>query len=76
MAEDKGLSLLDYARKQKPCVVCDLPDAVRVQMVNASAKKIKRVTVLAWLKDQHTITLANADLTRHAAGHHDQRRDS
>lgn len=73
MSESKGLSLVDYARKKRTadCTVCALPEAVRQQMRNASDKKIKRETVIAWLKDEHGVVMSAAELTRHGSGHHD-----
>lgn len=73
MAEDKGLSLLDYAKKQrrKDCPVCALPVEIRQQMAGASEKKIKRIVVLSWLADAHGITVSPSDMMTHVNGHHD-----
>lgn len=73
MAEDRGISLVDYARKQrrKDCAVCALPADIREQMSNASDKKIKRATVIEWLKVAHDITVTPADMTTHTSGHHE-----
>lgn len=74
MAEDtKGLSLVDYVRKQrrKDCAVCALPTEIREQIASASDKKIKRPIVLAWLEHAHGIKLDLAAVSAHAAGHHD-----
>ena len=73
MAEDKGLSLLDYARKQRrrDCAVCNLPADIREQMAGASEKKIRRAVVLSWLADAHGISISTTDMTTHSSGHHD-----
>lgn len=75
MAEDKGLSLLDYVRKkkQKACVVCALPETLRQQMLNASEKKIRRATIIAWLKEMHEVEVTAPELASHVNGRHDQR---
>ena len=76
MSESKGLSLLDYANKQKSCVVCDIPEELRAQIRDASAKRIRRSTVLAWLKEEHGVEITAAELTSHTNGRHDTRSDS
>lgn len=74
MAEDKGLSLVDYARKQRQadCPVCRLPDAIKQQMLVASDKKIKRTVVMSWLKEVHSLEITDAMLTTHYSGKHEQ----
>lgn len=73
MAEDRGLSLVEYARKKRTadCAVCALPDDIRQQMAGASDKKIKKATVIAWLKEQRDIQITASDMTTHVNGHHD-----
>lgn len=74
-AEDatKGRSLMEYARDRRRdgCEVCALPDVIRVQMAQASDKKIRRPIVLAWLRDEHGIEVADSAMTTHVNGHHD-----
>jgi len=69
-----GLSLVEYARKKRAadCPVCHLPEGIRQQMLTASDKKIKRSVVLAWLAEEHGITIDDAVLTVHYSGKHDQ----
>lgn len=73
MTEDKGLSLVDYARKQRraDCAVCQLPDELRAQIKQASDKKINRDTVIAWLEEVNKIRLTRDQMTTHYSGHHD-----
>lgn len=69
-----GLSLVDYARKQRrsDCSVCQLPTAVREQMRDASDRKIRRSVVLAWLREVHGSSVTDVELTAHYSGKHDQ----
>ena len=68
-----GLSLIEFVQKQRraECAVCSLPDEVRQQMAKASDRKIKRATVLAWLREEHKIEIADAILTTHYSAKHD-----
>ena len=68
-----GLSLVEYARKQRQadCPVCRLPQEAREQMLTASDKKIRRSVVLMWLKEVHGVDLTDAELTSHYSGKHD-----
>lgn len=73
-AEDgTGRSLAEYARDRRRdgCPVCALPTDIREQMARASEKKIRRPVVLAWLRDEHNITIGDVDMTTHVNGHHD-----
>ena len=73
-AEDgNGRSLVEYARDRRRdgCSVCALPEEIRNQMSRASEKKIRRPVVLAWLRDEHNISIQDTDMTVHVNGHHD-----
>lgn len=76
--EGAGRSLTDYirAKRREACAVCSLPDELREQVRIASTKKITRDVVLAWLREEHGVSLSRDDFQAHQAAHHDQQEAS
>lgn len=61
---------LESQKKAPDCPVCKLPEDVLQQMAAASAKRVRRPVVLAWLNDEHQAGITDADLNRHYSGRH------
>lgn len=66
-------ALVDFVkdRRRAACVVCSLPDDVRVQVRTAREKKIDRRTVIEWLHAEVDSKIGETDLAAHTNGHHE-----
>lgn len=77
MAEDAkkspAKSLVDFARniKRSKCVVCQVPEALRQEIVAARSKKIGNEISAKWLKDSHGLNISAEELKSHQSGNHD-----
>lgn len=72
-------ALVEFVRDERwkatraACKICKLPNAVRVQLRETTARAIKPQFVIAWLKAEHNIAVDAVDLRRHTMGRHDAR---
>lgn len=75
----RARSLLEFAtekrraERREKCVVCRLPDDIRVQLRTAREKGIERRVVLEWLRTDHQREITDLELTQHYAGHHEEK---
>lgn len=72
MAAGERVTLVEYVRQKRreACPVCQLPDDVRGQLVDATRKKIKRALQLEWLAELG-YDISDHDLSAHYSGRHD-----
>lgn len=68
----KPKSLAEYATatRRKSCKLCALPTAVQAQLAQNDTKTIPVPIVLAWLKDEHGITISQREYITHGRGGH------
>jgi len=73
-AKAKPRSLAEFVRDKRraDCPVCALPLEVRAEVKSASEKKIKRTTVLEWLKLEYDIDVSAVALDKHHSQRHEQ----
>lgn len=72
MSKKEILALVDYmkAKKRAECAVCQLPDAIREQLAEASSKKIKVRDQLEWLTEVVGAEVNESDLVSHRSARH------
>ncbi len=75
MGTTKKRSLVEFMRdkRKKDCPVCRIPEELRQEMVAARTKKITRVDILAWLKEDHGIDVTPGQMDTHNSAKHDQK---
>lgn len=72
------MGLVEYAKRRRlemareACRVCGLPDEVREQLRTASDRGIRRRDQLDWLRLHVGVDIADAELTTHRNGRHDE----
>lgn len=68
----RSLTQFVQDKKRADCPVCALNPDIRAEIQSARTKKIKRETVLEWLRAECGIAINSADFDRHHSARHER----